>query len=303
MSRTINEIQNEILTARDAVAELNALEVLTTSEQTILQANTTSKVGVWRRWLWVVAFAIYTFEQILNVFKKETDDKIAKSRPHTAKWYRQKAMDFLYGVPLVTDADYYDTSLLTEAQIAAAKIISNAATVRVLQNGYGTLRIKVVRTVSTEYAPVTTQHLFALNNYFNNHVADAGTIVLCTTGEADMLKLKLDIYYDALLLDPQGGRLDGSATTPVIDAIKAYLKSIDFENGQFITTRLVDALQKVPGVILPVVREAYSKYGTYDYTETTIPNVGLINEIRPADSGYMKLDEPELLINYIVFKE
>lgn len=303
MSRTINEIQQEILNAKAAATELSALDVLTTSEQTAAQANSTSKVAVWRLWVWIVAFAVWTLEQFWAVFKKETDDKIAKSRPHTSKWYRQKALDFMFGVALVTDADYYDTSAMTEAQIAASKIISNAATTRVLQNGYGTLRIKVVRTVGNEYAPVTAQHLFALNNYFNNHVADAGTIVVCTTGEADLLKLKLDIYYDALLLDATGGRLDGSATAPVIDAVKAYLKSIDFENGQFITTRLVDALQKVPGVILPVVREAYSKYGTYDYTETTIPNVGLINEIRPADSGYMKLDEPELLINYIVFKE
>ncbi len=302
MSRTINEIQQEILNARTAVANLTALEVLTSSEQKLLQANSTSKLSVWRDWIWVVAFAQWVQEQYWAVFQKEIDAKIAKSRPHTAKWYREKAMAFLYGVPLVVDADYYDTSTMTEAQIAAAKIISNASTLRILQNGYGTLRIKVVRTINNAYAPVLTEHITALNAYFNQHVADAGTVVVCTTGEADLLKLKLDIYYDGLILGANGNRLDGTSASPVADAIKAYLKSIDFENGKFITTRLTDALQKVPGVILPVVREAYSKFGGYDYTDT-VPNCGVINEIRLADAGYMTLDDPNLLINYIAYTE
>jgi hypothetical protein len=302
MSRTINDIQQEILNARAAVGNLTALEVLTTSEQKLLQANSSSKVSVWRDWIWVMAFAQFVQEQYWAVFQKEMDAKIAKSRPHTAKWYRDKALAFLFGVPLVADADYYDTSTMTEAQIAAAKIISNASTLRILQNGYGTLRIKVVRTINNEYAPVLTTHLTALNAYFNEHVADAGTVVACTTGEADLLKLKLDIYYDGLILGANGARLDGTTAWPVADAIKVYLKSIDFENGKFITTRLTDALQKVSGIILPVVREAYSKFGGYDYTDT-VPNCGPINEIRLADAGYMKLDEANLLINYIAYTE
>ena len=303
MARSINDIQSEILTARLNVAELSAMEVLTTSEQTILQANSTSKVGVWRNWVWVFAYAQFVFEQYWDAFRNEIEKRILESRIHTPKWYREKALDFLYGIPLVDGKDYYDISVLTQDQINVAKIISNAATVRVIQSGYGTLRLKVVRTVNGEYAPLTSQQLTALNVYFNEHVVDAGTLVFPTSGNADLLKLKLDIYYDPLILAADGSRLDGTDQTPVITKTSIFLKSIDFENGKLVLTYLTDYLQKVPGIILPVVREAYSKYAAYDYNDVGVQNVGKINEIRIADAGYMKLDIPELLINYIPYSE
>lgn len=303
MGRSIKEIQQTILDAKATAVELNALEVLTEQEQTLNSANSTSKVAIWRLWVWIIAFAQYVQEQYWETFKAEIEKRIASSRIHTPKWYREKALAFLYGVPLVQDTDYYDTTGLTDTQIANAKIISNAASVRVVQNGYGTLRLKVVRTVGGEYAPVLPEHLTALDVYFNQHIADAGTVVNVTTGEADLLKLKMDIYYDPLILGADGSRLDGTNPTPVITQIKSYLKSIDFENGKLVLTHLTDKLQQVSGVNLPVVREAYSKYGAYDYTTTGVQNVGAINEIRIADAGYMKLDESELLINYIPYSE
>ena len=303
MARTISEIQQTILDAKATAAELSALEVLTTQEQTLNTANSTSKVAIWRLWVWVIAFAQYVQEQYWEVFKAEIENRIAQSRIHTPKWYREKALAFLYGVPLVEDADYYDTSTMTDAQIAAAKIVSNAASLRVVQNGYGTLRMKVVRNVGGEYAPLTNEQMTALHIYFNNHIADAGTLVNVTTGAADLLKLKLDIYYNPLLIGADGSRLDGTNATPVITAIKDYLKSIDFENGKLVLTYLTDTLQKVDGVVLPVVKEAFSRYGNYNYTDTGIQNVGAINEIRIADAGYMQLDESELLINYIPYTE
>lgn len=303
MARSINEIQAEILNAKNNSTTLNALEVLTPQEKSSLAVNATSKVAIWRLWVWVVAFSQFLQEQYWDAFRTEIEKRIAASRIHTPKWYREKALDFLFGIALVPDTDYYDTSNLTDAQIAAAQIVANAASVRVVQNGYGTLRMKVVQNVGGEYAPVLTAHLEALDVYFNQHIADAGTVVTVTTGNADLLKLKLDIYYNPLLLRADGSRLDGSSANPVITQIKNHLKSIDFENGKLVLTYLTDALQKVEGVVLPVIREAYSKYGTYNYTDIGVQNVGIINEIRVADAGYMKLDESELLINYIPYTE
>lgn len=303
MARTINEIQEEILTERLAVSELSDLQVLTNNEQTLLDADSNSKASIWRKWVYIFAFSISVLEQYWDIFKAEIETLIAQSRIHTPKWYREKAMAFLYGVPLVQDKDYYDTSGMTLAQIATAKIVSNAASFRVVQNGFGLLRMKVVRTVDGEYAPLLPEQMTALNVYFNEHVADAGTIVYPTTGEADLLKLKLDVYYDALILATDGSRLDGTEPTPVINKIKSFLKSIDFENGKLILSELEKSIKQVPGVNYPVVQEAYSKYGAYDYTTTGVQNVGVINEIRVADAGYMKLDLDELLINYIPYSE
>ena len=138
MARTINEIQEEILTERLAVSELSDLQVLTNNEQTLLDADSNSKASIWRKWVYIFAFSISVLEQYWDIFKAEIETLIAQSRIHTPKWYREKALAFLYGVPLVQDKDYYDTSGMTSAQIATAKIVSNAASLRVIQNGYGT---------------------------------------------------------------------------------------------------------------------------------------------------------------------
>ncbi|AMA48998.1 hypothetical protein [Flavobacterium covae] len=303
MARSIKEIQKTILEAKDQAVELSTLEILTDEEITLIDVDSTSKAANWRLWVWIYAFAQFIQEQYWDTFKKEMEKRIAETRIHTPKWYREKALDFMFGVPLVPETDYYDLSGLTDAQIKAAKIVSNAATVRIVQNGYGTLRLKVVRTVNGEYAPLLPEQINALDIYFNKNVADAGTVVNVTSGNADLLKLKIDIYYDPLVMAADGSRLDGTEQTPVINQIKNYLKSIDFQNGKLVLTYLVDKLQEVPGVILPVIKEAFSKYGDYDYTTPDIQNLGAINEIRIADSGYMKLDELNLLINYIPYSE
>ncbi|MPT35741.1 MAG: hypothetical protein E2604_11825 [Flavobacterium sp.] len=303
MARDIKQIQQTILSAKAQAVELSPLEVLIDQEQTLADVSSTSKVAIWRLWVWVIAFAQFVQEQYWDTFKKEMEKRIAESRIHTPKWYREKALNFMFGVPLVPETDYYDLTGLSNAQISGARIVANAASIRVVQNGYGTLRLKVVRLVDGEYSPLTPEQVTALDVYFNQNIADAGTLVKITTGEADLLKIRLNIHYDALVLNADGSRSDGTDQTPVINQIKQYLKSIDFENGKLVLQHLEDRLKEVPGVKIADVIAAYSKYGIYDYLTTDVQNVGIIQQIRIADAGYMKLDENELLINYIPYSE
>src|SRR5690606_6414389 len=116
--------------------------------------------------------------------------------------------------------------------IAAAKIIANAAPVKM--QGY--LRLKVVKRVGDELAPLAPAELTAFTTYMN-YLTDAGTYVIPTTNTADDLKLTLNVYYNNLVLAGDGSRRDGTANTPVLDAIKDYLKSIRL-NGSFIESKL-----------------------------------------------------------------
>src|SRR5690606_4286371 len=172
-----------------------------------------SKVSIENILFNVVAFAIWFFEKLLDQFRTEINDEIAKSRIHTQKWYREKALAFLFGYNL-NDTDEYDTTELTDEQIATAKIIANAAPIKM--QGY--LRLKVVKRVGDELAPLEPAELNAFTSYMN-YVTDAGTYVIPTTNIADDLKLTLDIYYNPLVLAGDGSRLDGTAQNPVLDAI------------------------------------------------------------------------------------
>ncbi|MDM1045864.1 hypothetical protein HX004_13985 [Myroides sp. 1354] len=244
----------------------------------------------------IVAFAIWVFEKLLTQHQKEIDDTIASSRIHTQKWYREKALAFMFGKQL-NDSDVYDTSDMTEQEIVEAKIIANAAPVKM--QGY--LRMKVVKSLGDELGPLSTTELTAFESYMN-YVTDAGTYVIPTSNQADDLKLHLDVYYDPMILAQDGSRLDGTSETPTLDVINSYLKSLRF-NGAFVETKLMDEIQSVHGVTMVKIVGAWSKYGSYDYESTINPNAGKINEVRIADAGYMKLDQDNTTINYIAFSD
>ena len=293
MAREFQDIKNEITDYFINDSDVIEKYSLTTG-QTFEQQF--SKVSVENILFNVFAFGLWIFEKLIDQNKKEIDEQIANSRIHTRKWYREKALAYMHGYEL-NDSDQYDVSELTDAQISSAKIIANAAPLKM--QGY--LRIKVVKMVANNLAPLTPTELQAFGQYMN-YVTDAGTFVKATSSSADDLKLSLKIYYNPMILGADGSRLDGTASTPVKDAINGYLKSLRF-NGAFVESKLEDELQKVEGVQMVKIVGAWSKFGSYAYTDTLNPNVGPIDEVRVADAGYMKFDDNNSSINYVAYTD
>lgn len=255
-----------------------------------------SKVSIENILFDVIAYALWVFYNLLELYKSDINEVISESRIHTQKWFRAKALEYMHGYAL-NDSDKYDTTGLTDQEIASAKLIANAAPVKMR----GFLRMKVVKMVANELAPLSPAELSSFGTYMN-YVTDAGTYVVATSNEADDLKLTLDVYYDNLVMAGDGSRLDGTSSTPVLDAIHDYLKSLRF-NGSFIESKLEKEIETVEGVTMVKVVGAWSKYGSYSYDSVNNPNVGVINEIRVADAGYMRLDEGNSIINFKVFSD
>lgn len=296
MAQKIKDIIQEILEAKAQTAELSNLEVLTQNEINTLENLSTSKVAEWRIWVYVVAVGIWSLEKLFDLFKIEIEQRIAESRPHTKAWYRNLALNFHFGYQLQETA-IYDLTGLTDEQIQAAKIIKHAAVVKKTQSGYGVLRIKVATENNLVREPITPIQMAAFSNYMNK-VTDAGTLIEPTTAIPDDLKLEIDLYYNPEIMSNTGVFLDGSSDAPVVESIEDFLRSIDF-NGEFVKTYLEDHLKGVKGVEIPVIKKAWSKYGGHSYDDTTIQNAGVIDELRIADAGYMKLDINNTIINYI----
>lgn len=284
MARTTQEIENLILTK---IQETPLVLVLTS----------TSNTAIWRLFVWVVAFCTWTLEQLWDAFKIEITNEIEKSRVHTREWYRQKALSYLLGVPIIPGTDVFDTAGLTEAEIESAKIIKQAATVKLISSaGYGILRVKVASKSGNSLVPVPQPAFDSFKQYMNRHVVDAGTQMVITTGIGDDVRLTIDIYYDPLVISAQGSYLtDG--TDVALPAVQRFLSSIEF-NGRLILSDLERYLRDLPGVEIAVVKSAASKYGSFSYATQNIQNVGAIDQIRIADSGYFVLDESNTQINY-----
>jgi hypothetical protein len=274
MARTISEIEKGIL---DGIAADVVLSPLSTS---------TSKMSVWRLLARIVATSIWTVEVLFDTLKAEVNEIIATLKPHTARWYANKAKAFQYGFTLGVDSDTYDNTGFTEEQIEDSLIIKYSA---VTEQNDGKLRIKVA-TEATDLEPLSVPQKAAFTEYMKR-VKDAGVKMVIDSLAADKLKLTLKIYYDPLILNVDGQRIDGADSEPVQKAVKYFLKNQPF-NGVFVLAYLVDALQKVEGVVIPHIVNCLTQYGAFPFVSVDVQYL--------PDAGYMRIEsDSDLVIEFI----
>ncbi|WP_199118720.1 hypothetical protein [Pedobacter sp. ASV28] len=269
MARSIEQIQAEIIQAKEG-------------NSTLAQLNSTSKVAVWRLITYVMAVAIYTLEVLFDLHKAETDNKIAILKPHTQRWYRQKALSFQYGYHLATDADYYNNDGIDDTLIEQSKIIKYSAVTEA--TGESRVIIKIATETADELSPITPEQKQAFDAYIFE-IKDAGVNVSTINFLPDRLYLTMRIYYDPLVLDEQGNSIL-SGGRPVEEAIKAYLKEMPFD-GELVLAHLVDRLQTVEGVRIPHIDNAESSWIDNNTNDYGTPQP--INVKKVPVSGYFKV--------------
>lgn len=270
MARTIEQIQNEILKAKETEVSLNGL-------------NSTSKVAIWRLWAYITAFVIWTLEKIFDEYKKEVSEALSEQKPHTARWYRNKALAFQYGFDLHSETDLFDNTGKSKEEIENSKIIKYSAVTEVETESR--LIVKIATEQGGELQPISQGQKASFDAYINE-IRDAGVRITTINYLPDILKFQMKIYRDPLVLDENGQSIL-TGEKPVEKAIKEYFKKLPF-NGELVLAHLVDALQQVEGVKIPHIILAESKwidagvndYGNYQPIEVkTIPI-----------SGYFKIE-------------
>lgn len=260
MARTIAQIQTAIIAAKNADGTLSGL-------------TSSSMVAIWLLWTYVVAVCQWTLENLFDAHESEVANIIATQKPHTLQWYVTMAQSFQYGMALPTDSDVY---AVVPPVVLSTLVVQFAAAVELTN----LVRIKVAQLSGGALAPLTSPQLTAFTTYMGR-VKDAGVRLQCTSGSPDTFQPTMVIYYDPLVLDATGARLDGTASTPVEDAVNAFLDSLPF-NGVFILNSFIAAMQAVPGVIIADEVAVQAFYGT-------VPPVVIAAQYIP-DAGYMALD-------------
>lgn len=288
MARTIAQIQQSIYEVVDANDTL----------KTRLYA--TSVVSIFRLIAFVVSSVIWAFEVILDTHKDGTQAIIRNEKAHTPMWYRQKAFAFQYGYDLMPDSDVYAIDDPT------ARIIAYCAVDEIETTEGLFLNIKVAKDVDGLLAQLTGEwptinepgsgsgEKLAFANYFKR-IKDAGVWIRFVSRDADSLRLNLEVYYDPLVIDGTGKRLDGTNDEPLQDAIDNYLQNLKF-NGEYSNVKLTDAMQAVDGIVLPQILGAEAKYGDNQYAN--------INTLYVAEAGWLKIydDETDLNITWIPYE-
>jgi hypothetical protein len=183
------------------------------------------------------------------------------------------AKAFQYGITLPADSDVY---AVVPPPSPSVLIIANAAAVELTN----LVRIKAAKLSAGVLTALSGSELTAFTAYMQR-IKDAGVRLQCTSGTPDNLQLQLAVFYDPLVLDNTGARLDGTSSMPVKDAINAFLDNLPF-NGLFVLNNLIAAIQAIDGVRIGEIIAAQANYGATPY-------VIIAYEYTP-DAGYMILD-------------
>lgn len=235
MARTLAEIYEEIVAYKDSKAPLTTLQPAADTEtQLMSDLDSDSKVAIWRLWAYITAAAIYTHEVLWDLFRNEVEDTAAAAHTGTARWYRDQLLVFQYGDALVYDSDTgkYGYATITPAN----RIVKQAA---VIEGNNGVVVFKAAKDNSGDLAGLTTMEKDSLESYIRK-IRFAGTRFVLVTGDGDYIRITAEIYFDAVITE-------ATVQTNVEAAIKAYVEGLPF-NGEFLISKLEDAIQAVTGV-------------------------------------------------------
>jgi len=260
MARTIKEIQQSIIAAKNA-------------DTTLAGLTSTSNVAIWLLWTYIVAVAQWALESLFDAHKAEVTQLISSQKPHTLQWYVLKARQFQYGQTLAPDTDSYPTP----TNDPTVRIIQYAAAVELTN----LVRIKAATLISGILAPLLPGQLTAFTAYMQQ-IKDAGVRLQVTSNAPDVLRVAVTVHFNPLVLDSTGSRLDGTATTPVKQAVNNFLANLPF-NGLFVVNQLLAAVQAADGVVIAEVGTCSANYASLPFTPFTL-------EYLP-DAGYMVLDD------------
>ena len=290
MARTIEQIQDTIITRVVSDSNLSGL-------------NSQSKTAVWRLFIYCVAFAIWTLEIIFDTHKAEIADALANQKKGSPLWYRNMALAFQYGFDLITDTDLFNNDGYTDEQIEDSKIIKYAAVIESEQESRLIVKI-ATEDSSGVLAPINDIQKMAFDYYFDE-INYAGVKYTIINYAPDRLKLKLTIKVDPKVIDLNGTKILMSASDvgskPVKIAISEFMKELPFD-GKLVLNALVDKLQKIDGVINPILDNA-----SISWIDVSAGGYGAMQNIYGETipvSGYFtwSLDDAEFKteINYVV---
>lgn len=277
---TVQDFQKELIAEKEKIAKLAEL-------------NSTSKVSIWRLWLYIVAFVSNTVKTLQDIHKKEVENLLNNQRLTGLEFYRQKILNFRLGHVFNREQLVYADGY-TDEEIAQAKIIKRASVDVVLRSGRRVLYVKVAQEINGKLSKIDTPTMLQIQEYVFANSA-AGTNIEYFSADADELRLTIDVYYDPLILNESGALLKASGADPIPEAIDAFLESENFAfNGELRISELTDVLQNVVGV-----KDRSVKVTKAEFNIEEPRNWIEINESYVAQAGYFEILPEHLTINYI----
>ena len=210
---------------------------------------------------YVVASCIWVLEQLFDRHTAEVEQRIEALRPHTLRWYVSKTLEYMHNFKLVqtngvVSADYYDTTGLSEGDIAAKKIVKYA----VATESNTQVVIKVAKAKADGRPTPLTKNEKAGLEYYLSQIKDAGVYIKVLSEAADKMNVELVVLYDPSVLNAEYIATDedeeyrqllitdpNSGKEVIKEAVQEVIARLPF-NGEYRNADLMAAVQAIEGV-------------------------------------------------------
>lgn len=200
-----------------------------------LGATSASKVAEFRLLQYVVTSISEILQGIWDIKKRELQAAADAVPSCNASWFEREIRAWQFGDNIILDTN---TRKYGYAAIDAAKQIVTQVAITD-QQGVGLIKVAKQGPVALDIT-----ELNALKSYVKK-IQPLGSNIVVISQAADIIKIQGTIYIDPIIET-------SVIKTNVETAINDYLASLAFQsdrNGTFYTTYLIDAIQKVEGVL------------------------------------------------------
>lgn len=235
--RTIQEISvqlKESFLTNETIQSLYELNPAKTFDEQF------SKVSIEAVLIYIFSASVWLLEQLWESFKTETEQRIDDAYVTSLSWYYRKALEFQKGDALEFDSKTY--SYKYPIIDINKQIIKNVAIRQVTDENVTKLKVYF----SDENKQPLSSDLRTSFETYMREIGAAGTHYLFVSEAPDPLRVHLRIYYDPLVLDSTGTRLEGGGK-PVEETVESYLNALEY-GGTFYASKLIDMIQTAQGV-------------------------------------------------------
>ena len=215
-------------------------------------ADCFSAVSLENLLFYIVAACHYVLESIFEKFTQDVEQKISRAVVASIPWYFDKAKAFQYGDALVLNPRTFGYEY---AKIDTLKQLVKYVAVR---DRGASIEMLVSAEQDGKPTPLSDEVLTAFKHYINA-IKIAGVVINVRTRKADELSIAVKVVVDPLKINRTG--VDIASSEKVVEhAIENYLADIVY-GGTFNKTKLVDAIQRVDGVVDVVLGTCKYKAG------------------------------------------
>lgn len=202
---------------------------------------TFSTVSIENIWFSIVASAIFVLESLFDAFREDVDTKLESAVVASIPWYHKIALEFQYGDELVFDEA---TQGFRYADVDESKRLVKFTAARDL--GGGVYVLASGANAAGNPVALSAPVLAAFEAYMRQR-KPAGVLLEVHSYAPDVVRLSMRVQFDPQLIASDGTSIADPSVRPVDAAINGYLRGIVY-GGVFNKTKLVDAVQAVPGV-------------------------------------------------------